>query len=83
VFYGMGVFFLRGEIKALQETIFRAFPDANGRPPDYNWLGKEHGGGAWLPVHGGKRRLEPVGPRNRYSMSEMRLECRNEPFRLE
>jgi poly-gamma-glutamate capsule biosynthesis protein CapA/YwtB (metallophosphatase superfamily) len=33
VFYGMGVFFIKGEIKALQETIFHAFPDANGRPP--------------------------------------------------
>ena len=33
VFYGMGVFFIKGEIKALQETAFHAFPDANGRPP--------------------------------------------------
>ena len=33
VFYGMGVFFIKGEIKALQETIFRVFPDANGLPP--------------------------------------------------
>jgi poly-gamma-glutamate synthesis protein (capsule biosynthesis protein) len=33
VFYGMGVFFIRGEIKALQETIFRVFPDKDGRPP--------------------------------------------------
>jgi poly-gamma-glutamate synthesis protein (capsule biosynthesis protein) len=33
VFYGIGVFFIRGEIKALQETMFRVFPDANGRPP--------------------------------------------------
>jgi hypothetical protein len=33
VFYGMGVFFIKGEIKALQETMFRVFPDANGRPP--------------------------------------------------
>jgi poly-gamma-glutamate synthesis protein (capsule biosynthesis protein) len=34
VFYGMGVFFIKGEIKALQETMFRVFPDANGRPPE-------------------------------------------------
>jgi poly-gamma-glutamate synthesis protein (capsule biosynthesis protein) len=33
VFYGMGVFFIKGEIKALQETMFHVFPDANGRPP--------------------------------------------------
>ena len=33
VFYGMGVFFISGEIKALQETVLRAFPDASGRPP--------------------------------------------------
>jgi len=33
VFYGMGVFFIKGEIKALQETAFHAFPDADGRPP--------------------------------------------------
>ncbi len=33
VFYGMGVFFIKGEIKALQETMFRVFPDANGRAP--------------------------------------------------
>jgi poly-gamma-glutamate capsule biosynthesis protein CapA/YwtB (metallophosphatase superfamily) len=33
VFYGMGVFFIKGEIKALEETMFHVFPDANGRPP--------------------------------------------------
>jgi poly-gamma-glutamate capsule biosynthesis protein CapA/YwtB (metallophosphatase superfamily) len=33
VFYGMGVFFIKGEIKALEETAFHVFPDANGRPP--------------------------------------------------
>jgi len=33
VFYGMGVFFIKGEIKALQETVFHMFPDANGNPP--------------------------------------------------
>ena len=33
VFYGMGVFFIKGEIKALPETMFRMFPDASGRPP--------------------------------------------------
>ncbi|HTS24619.1 MAG TPA: CapA family protein [Bryobacteraceae bacterium] len=33
VFYGMGVFFIKGEIKALEETMFRVFPDANGRAP--------------------------------------------------
>jgi poly-gamma-glutamate synthesis protein (capsule biosynthesis protein) len=33
VFYGMGVFFIKGEIKALQETMFRVFADENGRLP--------------------------------------------------
>ena len=33
VLYGSGVFFIKGEIKALQETAFHVFPDANGRPP--------------------------------------------------
>jgi poly-gamma-glutamate capsule biosynthesis protein CapA/YwtB (metallophosphatase superfamily) len=33
VFYGMGAFFIRGEIKALQETALRVFPDASGRAP--------------------------------------------------
>jgi hypothetical protein len=29
----MGVFFIKGEIKALQETVFHMFSDANGNPP--------------------------------------------------
>lgn len=33
VLYGMGVFFINGEIKALQETALRVFPDATGRAP--------------------------------------------------
>jgi poly-gamma-glutamate synthesis protein (capsule biosynthesis protein) len=33
IFYGMGVFFITGEHRPLQETVFHAFPDANGRPP--------------------------------------------------
>ena len=33
VFYGMGVFFIKGEIKALQETMFSVFPDASGHAP--------------------------------------------------
>ena len=33
VFYGMGVFFIKGEIKALQETVLRVFPDATGHAP--------------------------------------------------
>jgi hypothetical protein len=33
VLYGVGVFFIKGEIKALQETAFHVFPDANGQPP--------------------------------------------------
>ena len=33
VFYGLGAFFIRGEIKALQETALRVFPDATGRAP--------------------------------------------------
>lgn len=33
IFYGMGVFFINGQIKALPETVFRLFPDESGRPP--------------------------------------------------
>ncbi|HEX5054079.1 MAG TPA: CapA family protein [Planctomycetota bacterium] len=33
VFYGMGAFFIRGNIKVLPETVFRAFPDATGHAP--------------------------------------------------
>ena len=34
IFYGIGVFFIRGEIKATQEAAFRIFPDpATGRAP--------------------------------------------------
>ena len=34
VFYGLGVFFIKGEIKALQETALRVFPDpATGKAP--------------------------------------------------
>jgi poly-gamma-glutamate synthesis protein (capsule biosynthesis protein) len=33
IFYGMGVFFIKGEIKALQETAFRVFPDSTGHAP--------------------------------------------------
>ncbi|WP_210275215.1 CapA family protein [Sphingomonas sp. So64.6b] len=33
IFYGMGVFFIKGEIKALQETAFQVFPDATGKAP--------------------------------------------------
>jgi len=33
VFYGIGAFFIRGEIKALQETALRVFPDATGHAP--------------------------------------------------
>lgn len=34
IFYGVGVFFIRGEIKALQETALRVFPDpATGKAP--------------------------------------------------
>lgn len=34
IFYGIGVFFIRGEIKALQETVFRVFPDPEtGKAP--------------------------------------------------
>jgi poly-gamma-glutamate synthesis protein (capsule biosynthesis protein) len=33
VFYGMGVFFIKGEIKALEETVLRVFPDASGHAP--------------------------------------------------
>ncbi|QKR99606.1 CapA family protein [Sphingomonas sp. CL5.1] len=33
VLYGMGAFFLNGEIKALQETAFAEWPDATGHAP--------------------------------------------------
>ncbi len=33
ILYGIGVFFIKGEIKALQETAFHMFPDASGQPP--------------------------------------------------
>src|SRR3546814_12731733 len=34
IFYGIGVFFIRGEIKAMQEEASRVFPDpTTGRPP--------------------------------------------------
>jgi len=33
IFYGMGVFFIKGEIKVLQETAFRVFPDSTGHAP--------------------------------------------------
>jgi poly-gamma-glutamate synthesis protein (capsule biosynthesis protein) len=33
VLYGMGVFFIKGEIKALQESAFRVFPDSTGHAP--------------------------------------------------
>ena len=33
VLYGMGVFFIRGEIKALQETAQQEWPDATGHAP--------------------------------------------------
>ena len=33
VFYGLGAFFIRGAIKVLPETVFRAFPDATGHAP--------------------------------------------------
>ena len=33
VLYGMGVFFINGEIKALQESALRVFPDATGHAP--------------------------------------------------
>ncbi|MDZ4374480.1 MAG: CapA family protein [Phenylobacterium sp.] len=33
IFYGVGVFFIKGEIKGLQESSFRVFPDETGRAP--------------------------------------------------
>jgi len=33
VFYGMGAFFIRGEIKAVQSTGLQVFPDASGHAP--------------------------------------------------
>jgi poly-gamma-glutamate synthesis protein (capsule biosynthesis protein) len=33
ILYGMGVFFIKGDIKALQETAFRVFPDSTGHAP--------------------------------------------------
>ena len=31
--YGLGAFFIRGKIKVLPESVFRAFPDATGKAP--------------------------------------------------
>lgn len=33
VFYGMGAFFIRGEIKAPREDVFHVYPDASGHAP--------------------------------------------------
>jgi poly-gamma-glutamate capsule biosynthesis protein CapA/YwtB (metallophosphatase superfamily) len=33
ILYGMGVFFIKGEIKVLQESAFRVFPDSTGHAP--------------------------------------------------
>ena len=33
IFYGLGAFFIRGEIKALQESALKVFPDATGHAP--------------------------------------------------
>lgn len=33
IFYGMGVFFIKGEIKTLQENALHVFPDATGHAP--------------------------------------------------
>jgi poly-gamma-glutamate capsule biosynthesis protein CapA/YwtB (metallophosphatase superfamily) len=33
VFYGLGAFFIRGEIKALQESALKVYPDATGHAP--------------------------------------------------
>ena len=33
IFYGLGAFFIRGEIKALQESALKVYPDATGHAP--------------------------------------------------
>ena len=33
VLYGMGAFFIRGEIKASEESVFHVYPDSSGRAP--------------------------------------------------
>lgn len=33
ILYGMGVFFIKGDIKGLQESAFRVFPDSTGHAP--------------------------------------------------
>ncbi|WP_343699015.1 CapA family protein [Caulobacter sp.] len=33
IFYGLGAFFIRGEIKGLQESALKVFPDATGHAP--------------------------------------------------
>jgi poly-gamma-glutamate capsule biosynthesis protein CapA/YwtB (metallophosphatase superfamily) len=51
VLYGMGLFMLKAQIKAMQETVFRMWPDLDGHAPKPNSGGGNSGGGTpprWL-----------------------------------
>ena len=49
ILYGMGLFTLRAMIKASQETVFRAWPDATGHAPKPGASGGSGGGGGTPP----------------------------------
>jgi poly-gamma-glutamate synthesis protein (capsule biosynthesis protein) len=51
IFYGMGLFMLKAQIKAMQETVLRMWPDLDGHPPKPGAGGGGDGGGTparWL-----------------------------------
>jgi poly-gamma-glutamate synthesis protein (capsule biosynthesis protein) len=51
ILYGMGLFMLKAQIKAMQETVFRVWPDATGHAPKPGAGGDGGGGGTptrWL-----------------------------------
>jgi poly-gamma-glutamate synthesis protein (capsule biosynthesis protein) len=51
VLYGMGLFMLKAQIKAMQETVLRMWPDLDGHPPKPQQGGSSSGGGTpprWL-----------------------------------
>jgi poly-gamma-glutamate synthesis protein (capsule biosynthesis protein) len=51
ILYGMGLFMLKAQIKAMQETVFRMWPDISGHAPKPEAGGGNSGGGTpsrWL-----------------------------------
>jgi poly-gamma-glutamate synthesis protein (capsule biosynthesis protein) len=44
ILYGMGLFMLKAQIKAMQETVFRMWPDLDGHPPKPGAGGGDGGG---------------------------------------